>query len=177
MHYAIIAAGKGSRLAEEGVALPKPLVMINGESLVYRLIRIFSQNNAERIFIICNEEMTEVAEYISNLKQKYPAIHLLIKSTPSSMHSLYELTKEMKKLTDEGQESPRLVLTTVDTIFNESEFATYVRTFESDAASDAVMGLTKYIDDEKPLYVGVENTKDESRITGYYDTQNGCTQI
>ena len=29
------------------------------------------------------------------------------------------------------------------------------------------MGVTDYIDDEKPLYVGVDNTM---RITGYYDT-------
>ena len=30
MDYAIIAAGEGSRLAQEGVKWPKPLVRLNG---------------------------------------------------------------------------------------------------------------------------------------------------
>ena len=46
MRYAIIAAGEGSRLAQEGISLPKPLVKINGEAMIDRLIRIF----LERVF-------------------------------------------------------------------------------------------------------------------------------
>ncbi|MDY3008013.1 MAG: NDP-sugar synthase, partial [Sodaliphilus sp.] len=34
MNYGIIAAGEGSRLAQEGVAKPKPLVELNGEPMV-----------------------------------------------------------------------------------------------------------------------------------------------
>ena len=34
MHYAIIAAGEGSRLAQEGVARPKPLVLLNGVPMI-----------------------------------------------------------------------------------------------------------------------------------------------
>ena len=41
MHYGIIAAGEGSRLVQEGVALPKPLVGLNGEPMIGRLINIF----------------------------------------------------------------------------------------------------------------------------------------
>ena len=40
MKYAIIAAGEGSRLAEEGVAEPKPLVRLGSECLIDRLLRI-----------------------------------------------------------------------------------------------------------------------------------------
>ena len=54
MKYAIIAAGEGSRLAAEGITVPKPLVEVNGEYLIDRLIRIFMQNDAEEIVIICN---------------------------------------------------------------------------------------------------------------------------
>ena len=39
MKYAIIAAGNGSRLAQEGITVPKPLVEINGERLIDRLVR------------------------------------------------------------------------------------------------------------------------------------------
>ena len=37
MKYAIIAAGEGSRLQQEGIDLPKPLVPIGGEAMNDRL--------------------------------------------------------------------------------------------------------------------------------------------
>lgn len=195
MNYAIIAAGNGSRLAQEGVAQPKPLVRVQGECLIERLFRIFSQNDAENIFVICNEEMKDVAEFISmyatqcRARISEPEIHLLVKSTPSSMHSLYELSQVMRK----EMKSDKFILTTVDTIFDEKEFSEYVSLFSADESADSMMGLTTYIDDEKPLYVEVSscnaddpscrakisepNSKSTSKITGYYDTQSGCTHI
>lgn len=64
MNYAIIAAGEGSRLAQEGVSLPKPLVHLNGTPMIKRLIDIMMQCNPESLSIIVNEQMTEVREYI-----------------------------------------------------------------------------------------------------------------
>ena len=90
MHYAIIAAGEGSRLKQEGVALPKPLVSIGGEALLARLIRIFLANSAESISLIINEEMKEVQEWVSKLKLEIP-FNLVVKSTPGSMHSFAAL--------------------------------------------------------------------------------------
>ena len=61
------------------------------------------------------------------------------------------------------------VLTTVDTIFLEQEFTAYVKAFQQQIASgqaDGLMGVTDYIDDEKPLYVA---TDDEMCITGFLD--------
>lgn len=176
MNYAIIAAGNGSRLAQEGVAQPKPLVRVQGECLIERLFRIFSQNDAENIFVICNEEMKDVAEFIRmyatqcRARISEPEIHLLVKSTPSSMHSLYELSQLMRK----EMTSDKFILTTVDTIFDEKEFSEYVSLFAADDSADSMMGLTTYIDDEKPLYVEV---KGQDQITGYFDTQSGCTHI
>ena len=54
MKFAILAAGEGSRLAQEGVELPKPLVKVNGEAMIDRLIRIFNDCGAEDIYIITN---------------------------------------------------------------------------------------------------------------------------
>ena len=45
MKFAVIAAGEGSRLNQEGVALPKPLVRLNGEPMIDRLLRIFAEND------------------------------------------------------------------------------------------------------------------------------------
>ena len=163
MKYAIIAAGEGSRLAQEGILAPKPLVKVGGEQLIDRLIRVFMENNASEVCVICNEQMTAVAEHLKEISEagRVP-LKFIVKSTPSSMHSAWELSQW---LNDEP-----FVLTTVDTIFRESEFATYSKTFELLAASgevDGLMGVTDYIDDEKPLYVG---TNESMQITGFYDT-------
>lgn len=71
MNYAIIAAGEGSRLAQEGVQKPKPLVELCGEPMIGRLINIFTRCNAESISVIVNREMTEVKEYLDTLKLEW----------------------------------------------------------------------------------------------------------
>ena len=166
MKFAIIAAGDGSRLAQEGVTEPKPLVKVRGERLIDRLIRIFMGNNATEIVVICNEQMSDVASHLKMIQDEglnglHVPLRFVIKSTPSSMHSFYELRHFLR---DEP-----FILTTVDTIFDESEFHDYVLSFQDKIAqgTDALMGVTDYIDDEKPLYVGVDNVM---RINGYYDT-------
>ena len=166
MKFAIIAAGDGSRLAHEGVTEPKPLVKVRGERLIDRLIRIFMGNNATEIVVICNEQMSDVASHLKMIQDKglngLPVpLRFVVKLTPSSMHSFYELRNFLR-------DDP-FILTTVDTIFDESEFHDYVLSFQDKIAqgTDALMGVTDYIDDEKPLYVGVDNVM---RINGYYDT-------
>ena len=86
MHYAIIAAGEGSRLAQEGVEKPKPLVELNGEPMVMRLMNIFRRCNAESISIIINDFMPEVRQFLDNIEIDIP-LNVVVKSTPSSMHS------------------------------------------------------------------------------------------
>lgn len=157
MHFAIIAAGEGSRLAQEGVALPKPLVELNGCPMIRRLIDIFLGCGAESISIIVNEEMTAVKEYVQSLSLPVP-LHLTVKSTPSSMHSFYEVSRTF--------ESGKFILTTVDTIFRPDEFARYVAAFDADDKADGFMAVTSFIDDEKPLYINVD---DNMRITAFLD--------
>ncbi|RHJ90506.1 nucleotidyltransferase family protein [Parabacteroides bouchesdurhonensis] len=144
MDYAIIAAGEGSRLVQEGVKCPKPLVKLNGTTLIDRLIDVFLRNEASSISIIVNEEMTEVQEYLNALQLPVP-FYLLVKSTPSSMHSFYELSRYL--------DGDKVCLTTVDTIFKEDEFSGYIHTFQKEHHLDGLMAVTDFIDDEKPLYV------------------------
>lgn len=157
MNYAIIAAGEGSRLAQEGVAKPKPLVDIYGEPMIGRLINLFCRCNAESISIIVNEQMTEVREYIESLSLDIP-LNLVVKTTPSSMHSFFELSRVIPK--------GRFCLTTVDTIFREQDFRPYIDAMEADERYDGMMAVTDYIDDEKPLYV---QTDDDLNITAFRD--------
>ncbi len=156
MNYAIIAAGEGSRLAQEGVAKPKPLVDICGEPMIGRLINLFRRCNAESISIIVNEQMTEVREYLEGLSLDVP-FNLVVKSTPSSMHSFFELSSRIPK--------GRFCLTTVDTIFREEDFCPYIEAMEA-SDCDGMMAVTDFIDDEKPLYV---ETDPDLNITAFRD--------
>lgn len=158
MNYAIIAAGEGSRLAQEGVALPKPLVNLNGTPMIKRLIDIFMRCNATSLSIIVNEEMHQVREYLESLEIPVP-FRLIVKSTPSSMHSFYEVSRHF----EEG----KFCLTTVDTIFHEEEFRKYIEAFENDTTgADGYMAVTSFIDDEKPLYI---DTDSDLNITAFKD--------
>ena len=166
MDYAIIAAGEGSRLAQEGVKWPKPLVRLNGVALIDRLIDVFLKNNATSISIIVNEEMTEVQDYLKALRLPIP-FYLLVKSTPSSMHSFYELSHYL--------DGDKICLTTVDTIFKEEEFSGYIQQFIQEDKLDGLMAVTDFIDDEKPLYVETDN---ELYVRNFLDQADGdCRYI
>ena len=158
MKYAILAAGEGSRLAQEGIPMPKPLVTVGGEAMIDRLIRIFMANQADAIYIITNNLTPLTAAHIEQLQSQGLPLHLVVKTTPSSMHSFYEL----RRLMGEGP----FCLTTVDTIFREAEFADYIQSFLN-GSDDGLMAVTDYIDDEKPLYI---STTADLLITGFHDT-------
>jgi NDP-sugar pyrophosphorylase family protein len=165
MNYAIIAAGEGSRLVQEGVSLPKPLVLIDGKEMIGRLLDIFLKNNAESISIIINEEMEEVRDYLSGLESSVP-LNVVVKSTPGSMYSFFELRNFLR--------AGKFCLTTVDTVFDEQEFSDYIHAFVNDSANDGTMAVTSFIDDEKPLYVDVD---DDMNIKGFRDKADDCRYI
>ena len=227
MRYAIIAAGEGSRLAQEGIDAPKPLVKVNDEHLIDRLLRIFMENDAEEIVVICNDLTPYVSSHLARIQNeglygRPIPLRFIVKSTPSSMHSFYELSKtldveklrslevefnatsphlnistspldpqgryrsETEKeplnlsarpagaLSERSGERTPFVLTTVDTIFREEEFGNYISAFKQVLAEggDGMMGVTDYIDDEKPLYVETEEQEASEwpRITNFLDT-------
>ena len=160
LKYGLIAAGQGSRLVAEGITAPKPLVKVGGETLIGRLIRLFCENDAESVSVIVNEEMTQVYDYLKTIKLSVP-LNIVVKSTPDSFQSFCELHPFLQ------DEESKICLTTVDPIFHENELAAYVRHFMNDDVDDALMGVTDYIDDEKPLYVKIEDGGNE--IEGFYD--------
>ncbi len=174
MKYAIIAAGEGSRLIKEGINVPKPLVSVNGEHLIDRLIRIFMDNGADEIAVICNDITSLVHEHLTTIQKnglygKRVPLRFTVKTTPSSMHSFFELSKWLN-------DSP-FCLTTVDTIFREDDFSHYIQAFKvaiNKNNLDGLMGVTDFIDDEKPLYVATDNNMN---ITGFLDSNDNCRFI
>ena len=162
MRYAIIAAGEGSRLREEGITVPKPLIKINGETLLRRLVRIFMDNEAEDIVVITNDLYPEVGKLLEEMEHNGLPLRHVRKTTSSSMHSLYEIAPLL--------EGDKWIITTVDTIFDERKFGEYVKAL-SHTTADGIMAVTDYCDDEKPLYVMTDRHDGEAmaRITAFQD--------
>lgn len=158
MKFAIIAAGEGTRLSQEGVRLPKPLVQLNGRAMIDRLIHIFMQNGAEEVVVVINNESPLTKAHLTELeKHSDIPLRVVVKTTPSSMHSFHELSPYLKE--------DRFCLTTVDTVFREDEFSRFIEAFKV-SDKDGLMAVTDYVDDEKPLYIGTDT---DLNITGFYD--------
>lgn len=160
--FGIIAAGDGNRIKKEGSLLPKPLVKIDNEPMIGRLISLMENCGANSISIIVNSDMPDVWEYLQGLvPNRKCELKMISAKTPSSMHSFFHLLNLM-------QPEDKFVVTTVDTIFRGDDFKKYTDYFINATHDiDGVMGVTSYVDDEKPLYV---ETDSENIITAFSDT-------
>lgn len=166
MDFAIIAAGEGSRLAAEGIEMPKPLVKLGGKTLLERLLGVFESAGAEGVSIIVNSRTEMLPVYARKLAAKAAVpVRVIVKNTPDSMHSFAEVTSGIKG---------RFCVTTVDTVFSPEEFRRYIVAFESDEAADGYMAVTDYVDDEKPLYVATDS---DMRITAFEDAPSAGTKF
>lgn len=159
LSFAILAAGEGSRLAASGQSLPKPMTRLGGEPMLGRLLRIMKSAGAERVALILNEKDTVSPEWLKqNADGLGVEVDLVRTCTPSSMHSLHVLAPYIK--------GGRTVVTTVDTVFRQQDFAEYVQRFADSSESLCLMGVTSFIDDEKPLYV---KTSSDMKIEAFLD--------
>lgn len=137
--------------------------------MIGRLISLMENCGANSINIIVNSDMKEVWDYLQDIVP-YPNCELKMISgkTPSSMHSFYHLLNLMKP-------ENKFVVTTVDTIFREDDFKKYVEYFVNAPEDiDGVMGVTSYIDDEKPLYV---ETDSKDSIIAFRDSAPEMTDV
>jgi NDP-sugar pyrophosphorylase family protein len=144
MNFAIIAAGDGSRLAAEGVASPKPLLEVGGVPLIERLIGLAAENGARSVACIINEGASEVRHFLEDRHFAVP-VHVLIKTTPSSLHSLHALMPVVG--------AGPFCLFTVDAVCRGAELRELLAFAGRQTDCDAIMAVTGFVNDEKPLYV------------------------
>jgi NDP-sugar pyrophosphorylase family protein len=144
----IIAAGEGSRLKEDGVSVPKPLVKVNGTPILERLLKQYHSLGISEAHCIINEQSTSVKDYIEKLALPLP-VHFHIKSTESSMHSLFELGTCLKE--------DHFLLSTVDSIFDSAELSAFLDEAQT-LQGDALLAVTPYRGDENPLWVELDSS-------------------
>lgn len=165
MILGLIAAGEGSRLRREGIQLPKGLVPVAGEPLAKRTIQAFVDCGVQAVKCIVNEESPELSTYLRNQDFGVP-VEVIVKSTPSSMHSLFTLAPLLA-------DSP-FFLATVDAVYRRDDLADYVQYCANHPDADGVLAVTRLVDDEKPLYVQMNS---EHRVCAMGDNAHGSEWI
>jgi NDP-sugar pyrophosphorylase family protein len=152
MKAGILAAGDGSRLARAGIATPKPLVKVGGITLIERTMRALVEAGVEEISFIVNDRMACVADAVRGFCLPVP-VHPVIRTTQSSMHSLYELASHLRN--EDGQ-NDRFVLCTVDSVMRTESVCDFIHQHATRTELDVLLAYTDFVDDEKPLRIGVD---------------------
>ncbi len=147
MKAGIIAAGIGERLAKSGVATPKPLVQVGGKPMIARTIEAAADLGVSSVACIVNEINRSVADYLASVAWPVP-VEMVVKTTPSSMESLFQLAPLL------GDEP--FILLTVDAVFRRGVLEDFLEGARSRDGAKAVLALTDFVDDEKPLWVNVD---------------------
>lgn len=120
-----------------------------------RTIRNLAAGGVTEVAYIVNEAISEVV--LPRVQEMGLPVELrpLVKTTESSMHSVHELGKVI------GDQ--RFVLCTVDSIMLPSDAKGFIKAFGQGADLDLLLSYTDFIDDEKPLYIGV--SEQDQRVT------------
>jgi NDP-sugar pyrophosphorylase family protein len=165
MKAAIIAAGTGERLIAGGVDTPKPLVPVGGRPLIARIVDAAARLGLSSVACIVNDVKPAVAEYMRSTAWPIP-VELTVKTTPSSMESLFSLEPMLR--------NEPFLLFTVDVVVGFSALRRFLN--EAGELPDAVgvLALTDYIDDQKPLWVEVDQ---KFRITAMGEAAVGSRYV
>lgn len=143
----IIAAGEGSRLRADGWRVSKPMVPVLGRPLIEHTLDRFRTAGIRCLTIIINEMSDDCRRWLQDRAGELD-IDLIIRSTPSSYASF--------RIVAERLSGSPVIITTVDSIMPQNDFLGFV-TAAADFPQDAVvLGLTEYVDDEKPLWVSLD---------------------
>ena len=146
MDYVILAGGLGSRFVKEGYEVPKPMVPLFGQPMIGVLINTLMKCGAEHIYVGANARMQMLLDYLEELRERGLPVVTRPIITDNSYCTL--------KAASEGIEG-KFVAMTCDAIFPFDEFKEYVKEVDATPDGVALMGLTRFVEDESPLYARV----------------------
>jgi len=66
MKAVILAGGLGTRLSEETVSKPKPMVQIGGKPILWHILKIYSYYGVNEFIICCGYKGYVIKEYFAN---------------------------------------------------------------------------------------------------------------
>lgn len=147
----IIAAGWGQRL---GQTIPKALTRVAGKPLIDHMLDGLRAAGITHVTCIVNEAARAVPEYVQQTDRDM-VMDWIVKTTPSSMHSFLIV---LERLAQTGESF--YFMTTVDAVCPPVTFKQFADSCAQFEHPDVCLGLTRLIDDEKPLYVRMRGDED-----------------
>jgi len=150
MNAGIIAAGWGERLGQK---IPKALTRVGGKALIDYTLDGLQAAGVERVTCIVNEAAQAVPEHVIRSGRKLK-MDWIIQTTPSSMHSFLIVLERLARLAS-PQPSVNYLITTVDSFCPPAAYREFLSQSDLFMDADVCLGLTRFIDDEKPLRVSM----------------------
>jgi dTDP-glucose pyrophosphorylase len=141
----IIAAGRGQRFKKYGMNSAKALIPVAHKPLLNWTLARFIETGIENIIVIFNKDDCESCITYINENFSHIATEIICKNTVSSFESFYEILLR-------GNDD-YLLLTTVDSIFEPDKLKNFLHSARNISGNPLVLGISDFIDDEKPLYV------------------------
>lgn len=124
--------------------------------MVWRLINVFTNCGADEISVIISGF---TSNYLHEQKNTVSVpLRIIEKTTENSLRSFHEIVSTIN--------DDKFCVITVDTIFKEEEFYCMIKSFIR-GNEDRVMGVTSYVDDEKPLFISIDKN---AYINGFHDS-------
>jgi choline kinase len=144
---AILAAGEGQRL--KAITPYKPMVKVCDLPLLELTLKNLHFNYFDKICLIFNEDEREM-----DLAQ-FPTLKTLnvdyfYKSTPSSMHSLFEISQRLKIEPHE-----QFFVSMVDSILKPIDAEKFHNFCQTISTNESAIIVTSFVEDEKPLTLKV----------------------
>ena len=104
MKVVILAGGLGSRISEESIVRPKPLVEIGSKPIIWHIMKVYSQFGFNDFVICCGYKGYMIKEYFTNYSLHTTDITVNVRSNKIKVH---KKTTEPWNITlvDTGQES------------------------------------------------------------------------
>jgi len=87
MKVVILAGGKGTRLTEETILRPKPMVEIGGKPLLWHIMKIFSYYGLNDFIICCGYKSYVIKEYFLNYSLHMSDVSIDLGSNEIVLHN------------------------------------------------------------------------------------------
>lgn len=143
----VLAAGRGERLRSPTNPL-KPLVKVDGRTLIERVLTSMADAGATEVAVIINEDSVPVRDHVSTSKWPF-VLRWIVETTPSSMHSFLRLVETLAATGDDGP----FLLSTVDTVAGPRTYAQFMAEARRHKDAAVILALTSPGSDENPLLV------------------------
>lgn len=150
MFAGIFAAGAGTRLSKAYPGIAKPMVKVSGRPLAEWAVRLLVRSGYRDITILLSKRSAQVREHLESV---FPSVrfHFLVRNTASSWESFRLVAKAI------GTRSDSFLMSTVDAFYEPKVLKNF--TFSPCVEySDAVLGITDAVADEKPLWADLDES-------------------